>query len=515
MTKMSDKFKERKKLIEEYLIRELNTLGRVKLRKLSEILGWPVETIRPYIRKLINSGEIIENRRSYQLTEIGKRRASLLKWKKVKKESSIFKVYGKKKFLNLLALLPSRYNGNKVYIESDGKFLRIWYKSKNRGNSPNPFIVKKLLLLDDNFWINLGLFYGEGRKSLSGLSAITFTNTEQRLVNYVLNFLEKNFRIKRSKIKWYLTLDSKKPNKNGYAQKCINYWQKSCKLNPKNRGKIIWSEKNVTKYGAIQINYFNGCLRLIIQTILTKLSNYAKTSRKFALPFLKGVFAAEGSVILKNGSLDRLSIANKGKENLFLLSACLNTLGISNKIESTEVRIYNWNNFFKVLKSKLVEICPSKKRKFIAGFSRCRKTQKLSNLKYFIKPITSLEYVNLAGYSFRNTAIRSIKAFIDQGFLVRRKANNKYVYTITEKGLTLLTFLPKQEKKKFDQVKNLSKRQKDIVDILTKEKLSAKELSKKLEISISAVRNYLNELKRRDIIDVSQRLGNEKIWEKK
>jgi predicted transcriptional regulator len=123
--------------------------------------------------------------------------------------------------------------------------------------------------------------------------------------------------------------------------------------------------------------------------------------------------------------------------------------------------------------------------------------------------------VNLSGYSFRNTAITSIKTFIDQGFLVKRKADNKYVYTITKKGLTLLTFLPKQEKKKFDQVKNLSKRQKDIVDILTKEKLSAKELSIKLGISISAIRNYLSELKRRDIIDVAQRLGNEKIWEKR
>lgn len=508
-------FKERERLIEDYIIREFHENEKLKIKMLSERLSWPVETIRKYVRNLIKRQEIIRNDTFYSLTTDGEKRVDSMQWAKANKEKTIIVIKDGKKMLNLSALIPEYYNGNKVYLESNGEFIRIWYKSSGRGNSPNPFISKKLISLDDKLWINLGLIYGDGRTSMSEACAFTFTNKEPELVKTILDFLEDCFGIARKNVSWHTNLNTDMKNNHEYINECEKNWQDYCGLEKEKIRNISWSDKVKAKYGIVHINYFNSSFRMIIQTLVESIQKYAEVVSEFSIPYIKGLIAAEGSVILKRktGGLDSISIGNISQDGLRHFSSCLSCIGIDNSIKVKEIRIHGWRNFLKIQRFGLTDLYPEKRAKFESGLANSLKTVRLYRLKYFSKPITSLDFANLLGYSTRDSAVQIIiKKFIRQGFLARKRNGKSYFYQLTPKGNYLMNFLPKHEiNKNYNVPKRITEKQKKLLCFLGNNKFSTKEISFNMGLSDSYTRTYLGELKRRGLV-FSKEFGKEKVW---
>jgi|SRR3989344_4591006 len=118
------------------------------------------------------------------------------------------------------------------------------------------------------FGLGLGLYWGEGNKR--NLSSIRLGNTDPRLINIFISFLEKFYNIKRQKLRFGLQIFSDMS-----IQNALIFWQKELEVPRAQFQKVIVTPsrgvgtyRNKTKYGVLTVHYNNKKLRNIIcQTI--------------------------------------------------------------------------------------------------------------------------------------------------------------------------------------------------------------------------------------------------------
>ncbi len=304
----------------------------------------------------------------------------------------IFGVYGKERaklrdkilfynnLLNLKAIIPIKtIFGKQIFILEDKDYVRIWYPI---GGGANHIKIKKEI---DVVKISelVGFYFGDGSTS-KGIRSFRLNNCEPSILNYCLNVLEE-IGIARDRFKVQVIYSTNKEEITDHIKKrCIYYWSQILSIN---KDKIVSVNKSkngreTLKYGSARVFidnavlveiFLNGILKEFLK-IIQKPKN--KLENNISAGFLRGLLAAEGSIILRKNSLSSIGIAfNPHNEDVDLYKNLLSNLGLSwTFIHGNELVIHKFKNFKRLFELDAFKLHDKRNEKFMLGFK---------NHKYF------------------------------------------------------------------------------------------------------------------------------------
>jgi DNA-binding transcriptional ArsR family regulator len=232
----------------------------------------------------------------------------------------------------------------------------------------------------------LGLLEGEMIRSENSKSGqyISFSNMEPQLVKIVIKCLD-NIGISKSRIRAQPILNTKHEKEVG-DQEIYDYWLSNLNLNEDNLVGIHRDSRYETEaeYGSVNIKIYDTIARSVLNQILLETKDTERS--RFTKHFLRGLFAAEGSVNFSpQNRLNHISIGVKEKEVRSQYKEMLKTLDINpgGNVEPTpkeEAKEKDWKrasggffmiqgteNFRKISNTNLLELFPKKRLEMLIG----------------------------------------------------------------------------------------------------------------------------------------------------
>jgi hypothetical protein len=280
--------------------------------------------------------------------------------------------------INLMDIIPKySYTNSKVICKKDIHKLIIYYinyyttgKLKTNKFQPAKAEIPKKLIVNDSVAIAVGLYFGDGQKSIKSKSyqAMRFANSEYKLNKTFLEFLNQ-LNVKNKKLNAYLCLST---NLKPVKEECIHYWSTSLDIPSANFYKVGWDvPKNITSKfaskGTLSIMYNNSSFRLVFDAIYKKVLNLALVDKIIAKNVLKGIIASDGNVFFK-ASHRQISIAAKPNESREYVRKLFEMLNIHpNKDCLTKghesITITGYSNLKKAYDLQLCDVHPNKQKK--------------------------------------------------------------------------------------------------------------------------------------------------------
>ena len=95
--------------------------------------------------------------------------------------------------INIVDLVKDKYLIENVSDE----FVKIYYKTKGRGNDPKPFILPKTVIVDKEFIEAVSMYLGDGKLS-KDLHHLEFTSIDKDMLKFMSDFFEKRFNLNPS-----------------------------------------------------------------------------------------------------------------------------------------------------------------------------------------------------------------------------------------------------------------------------------------------------------------------------
>ncbi|MDP3918963.1 MAG: hypothetical protein Q8Q35_03625 [Nanoarchaeota archaeon] len=143
-----------------------------------------------------------------------------------------------KKFIPRILIVPKSKNKYPLLVEDKESYFLIRHTTSHFNNSRrhHSLIIPKSINRNKETFEVLGLLQAEMGKTNNG--CIVFANSEYKLVNKVISWLEKELEINHNTWKWYIRINLQEPKdvklKQELTEKMKNYWIKHTKINPNN-----------------------------------------------------------------------------------------------------------------------------------------------------------------------------------------------------------------------------------------------------------------------------------------
>lgn len=119
--------------------------------------------------------------------------------------------------------------------------------------------------------------------------------------------------------------------------------------------------------------YFNSVVLVeLLKSMHEKLKPIITSNADFATAYMKGIFAGEGCVLLRSGTLFHVDIATKDEACVRFYKQCLDSFGITHgkyMRRSLKFPIYGYKNFERFRELNLHALHPDKREKFERGFA--------------------------------------------------------------------------------------------------------------------------------------------------
>jgi len=356
--------------------------------------------------------------------------------------------------INLKRYVPEKSaSGFDFRVKGESRCLDVWYRvdCKHGGYKDVRCKIPKFIETDDLFWESLGILQGEMKKSVKnlGYANISFSNSNVDIVNHVLDFFQEFFNIERCM--WratagYNTKGIKIHNKNEFGSNIVTFWHEKTKLPVDNFTKINLNPRYRTRsatMGHINVKYCNAAFSSFFLNLLEKIKAIIENDEDASKAYLRGLFAAEGSPFIRKGFLNSVELGVSRNEDYKHYKKCLIRAGISGiKRGKTQIKIYGWDNFYKLYKTKIFRLHRQRELKFINGFMKSHNTRKILLLNELIKPkkMNDLDYkkIRLA----RRTIQQHFTNLFKMWFTNRQRIFNKdgswyYIWSISSKGETV------------------------------------------------------------------------------
>jgi hypothetical protein len=273
--------------------------------------------------------------------------------------------------IDLAEFAPKTTSGGKkilLYKDKDKIILYTAVKGWSNGKWPKEITVKRFMTLDALTLEGLGLWEGEGGKN----KGLYFGNSSQELVNHFLKFIEARLGISREKFK--VTVNS--PSTRADLRE---KWSKTLEIPLRNFTNVCLDERINFEYAQIYLN--SVILVELMKNLGEKIRSTILSSKENTAAFLRGLFAAEGSVILKeSGVLFHIDFSTKDLQAVQFYKDCLDRLGIKHgtyTIQDQKFQIYGWRNFKRFREFDIHTLHPEKRAKFELGFARYKRTNVL------------------------------------------------------------------------------------------------------------------------------------------
>jgi len=270
--------------------------------------------------------------------------------------------------------------------QSNGKIIiktREFVNAKSKfilNHCPRPIILPTVIKIDQNLLEVMGLYFGDGTKSLRSTSKryISFTNYSPKLHLLVISFLEK-LGVKRNGLRVLITLNEKYKNKID-IEKLGRKWSRTLKIPLDNFYKPYFAKykkqsdnktKEPIKTGTSTIFYHRKLFKLFFIELLSLIKKLLFLNPKFRVPFIRGLIATDGSIDIKGNIISLISISNvnKNEKNFIKKLLALSPIFINSQIYRHHVRFSGYKNYKIVKKYRLCDLHPVKRIKFENAFS--------------------------------------------------------------------------------------------------------------------------------------------------
>jgi len=262
--------------------------------------------------------------------------------------------------INIEKLVPNNW----IVEQVTNALIRIYYINVGRGNSPKPFILPNIVLLDKEFIEGLSMYIGDGKLS-KDLGHLEFTSIDEDMINFMKKFFKNKFNIK---------------------YKDFMFRKQAFQIS----GVILR-----TLFGKVTEKIYN--------------SNFYH-DKKLRRAFLRGLFAAEGGIGINRKENYIVYMAyhlsyEKEEKLANLVQSLLYLEGINSKQLTRKnkgeryIQITNWKNYYKCWKIGLFDLCQRKKGVFL---NKIKKTNFFFKLKKeFIRKL-----LNSSGLSHRQISLK-------------------------------------------------------------------------------------------------------------
>ena len=250
-----------------------------------------------------------------------------------------------------------------MHIESSHKW--------GGGRESKKVAVNRFVFLDELFFEGIGLWRGEGGRK----KGIYFGNSDASLLQRFLDFVEQKIGLARREFKATINIPVIPDSGDAVKRK----WSNELHISTQNFTRICVDSRINKEYAQI---YFNSLiLAELMKSLYSKSREIILQHPGSCIPFLRGLFAAEGSVILKkSGVLHHITFSSKAGELIQLLGQCLHLVGVepsSYSIKGMNLQIYGLPNFRRIRELGLHTLHPEKRTKFELGFASYKRTNVL------------------------------------------------------------------------------------------------------------------------------------------
>ncbi|MFQ6129538.1 MAG: hypothetical protein ACE5OT_01865 [Candidatus Hadarchaeaceae archaeon] len=282
--------------------------------------------------------------------------------------------------LNLKLAIPhSTQHGHRFVVREIGKeALEITYETKHR-LIPKPFKLPSHMLIDDWTLEVAGLQQGELTKKLRWAKGLKFTNEEPHIINHVLKYYEERFAVSKNEWRGYIDFCGV----NGNKEELKKYWHLETGI-PSQNLRFYWrkerASENAAKSGSIQICLLNRPFGEFAVNMLFLLGRIAESEIEFAVPYIRGILAADGwPDLCQDGPLHHVNIAYDSINEARHYVSVLQKFGVNSQVQesSRKILISGWGNHFRLLSIDAFKLHPKRKAKFQRGFLTHMMTQLL------------------------------------------------------------------------------------------------------------------------------------------
>jgi hypothetical protein len=270
-------------------------------------------------------------------------------------------------------ILPEiSHTGSKVEIKEGKEKIVVFWKNKHR--HPTPIEIPVSLQFTEELISLMGFWLGDGLKSSKGGSSrtVAFTNSEPQIVNWVMRIFE-IFNIEKEKLSASVTL---RATSEVNIEEVKEFWSKITgipkdKISVNVRKSLRKNLRNLPqpkKFGSIKIEFHSAVLRDVIISLLEFCKKIALTKKEFAVSFLKGLLAADGSAV-SDGRTKRVVICCMSEVNKKFIKQLLNVCQINSKERKDGVEIRGEAELLKLKELNIFELHPERNRRFLNFFS--------------------------------------------------------------------------------------------------------------------------------------------------
>lgn len=286
--------------------------------------------------------------------------------------------------MNLINFIPKKI-GKKEIIVTKLKD-KIVINARGTG-SPKQLNLNKEIEINDFLFEVIGLYFGDGlnTRNHTGNRRVAFANSNYELHLHWLKFLDL-FGIKKEELFVQFSVGK---NVSENKENILKYWNNITGIPKENFANISNYKRKTNDYGVLSIEFNSIIFRKIFDNIFDYSILEISKNENYISPFIKGLFAAEGSIVPRNNSIVNLSISITDYERREFVKNLLRKIGIKisymNK-SPDEVVINNYFNFKMVKELDLTTLHPDKHELFIKLFE---------NMKYNIPQLTKLNIINV------------------------------------------------------------------------------------------------------------------------
>jgi len=169
---------------------------------------------------------------------------------------------------------PSWTTGSRYCLKSkqiDNQITEVFYVINKGIKRTIKRSFPKEIEATPKFSLALGLIKGEGPNALgkSNYRRFTFTNSDPKVINFVLNQLEEQNIFKK---KFLINKSVHLIHAKESDEKVIFYWSKKLKIS-RSKFKCFRSERRTTKYGVCHVYISDVLLRRILDLLIEKIIN--------------------------------------------------------------------------------------------------------------------------------------------------------------------------------------------------------------------------------------------------
>jgi predicted transcriptional regulator len=255
-------------------------------------------------------------------------------------------------------------SGKKVKIETEkskGK-IKVFYKAI-KGKGPKKFIFPESILVNGKLGEFIGLYVGDGKTTKNEIRHAEFVSKDKELNFLVLSFF-KNLGVRNEDFTFKINYSF------GEEEKIKREWIDALRISPE---KVRIKKSYRYRFSTLRIQVNGTIFRLILDSLIKEVIDQVKQNAGLRRGFLRGVFAAEGTIAIRDNYINYISISyNPSTEmkqrDLYRDLFCIEDIKVvikERKGNRGDIVISNWNNYLKLWQLGIFDICERKKERFL------------------------------------------------------------------------------------------------------------------------------------------------------